>query len=181
MDVIYARGDRWIRYFVLGHFTLALVLAAAAGRWLASVIGAVASAALFLGSERWKPRSQTIRFAAGISLQAFCALHTYQLGGLPEMHFFFSAVTMMIVYQDWSAMWPGVILIVMQHIVFAVLQNGGYGIHYFGEARATERAAALTRQLLASGRRQLLHGSVLWVTPRDATRRAASRVPIELG
>jgi len=116
-----------------------------------------------------------IRFAAGISLQAFCALHIYQLDGLPEMHFFFSAVTMMIVYQDWSAMWPGVILIVMQHIVFAVLQNGGYGIHYFGEARATERAAALTRQLLASGRRQLLHGSVLWVTPRDATRRAASR------
>jgi two-component system cell cycle sensor histidine kinase/response regulator CckA len=62
-------------------------------------------------------------------------LHIYQLDGLPEMHFFFfSAVTMMIVYQDWSAMWPGVILIVMQHLLFAVLQNGGHGIHYFGEA-----------------------------------------------
>ena len=134
MDVIYARGDRWIRYFVLGHFTLALILAAATGRWVVSVIGAVASAALFLGAERWKPRSKTTRFAAGISLQAFCALHIYQLDGLPEMHFFFfSAVTMMIVYQDWSAMWPGVILIVMQHILFAVLQNGGHGIHYFGQ------------------------------------------------
>jgi len=136
MDVIYARGDRWIRYFVLAHLSLALILAATTGRWLVSVIGAFASAATFLVAERLWPRTKLTRFAAGISLQAFCALHIYQLDGLPEMHFFFfSAVTMMIVYQDWSAMWPGVILIVLQHILFAVLQNGGHGIHYFGEAR----------------------------------------------
>ena len=135
MDVIHARGDRWIRYFVLGHFTLALILAATTGRWVVSIIGAFASAALFLVSERLWPRSQVTRYAAGVSLQAFCALAIYQLDGLPEMHFFFfSAVTMMIVYQDWKAMWPGVILIVLQHILFAVLQNGGHSIHYFGEA-----------------------------------------------
>jgi signal transduction histidine kinase/ActR/RegA family two-component response regulator len=134
MDVIYARGDRWIRYFVLGHLALALILAAATGRWLVSIIGAFASAALFLVAERLWPRSQATRYAAGISLQAFCALAIYQLDGLPEMHFFFfSAVTMLIVYQDWKAMWPGVILIVIQHIVFAVAQNGGHTIHYFGE------------------------------------------------
>jgi signal transduction histidine kinase/CheY-like chemotaxis protein len=136
MDVIYARGDRWMRYFVCVHFALALILAAATGRWLVSVVSAVASAALYLGCERWWPRTQSTRYAAGISLQAFCALHIYQLDGLPEMHFFFfSAVTMMIVYQDWRAMWPGVILIVIQHIVFAILQNGGHVVHYFGEDR----------------------------------------------
>ena len=135
MDVIHARGDRWIRYFVLGHTALALILAAATGRWLVSLTGAAASAGVFLVAERCWPRSQATRFAAGIALQAFCALHIYQLDGLPEMHFFFfSAVTMMIVYQDWRAMWPGVILIVIQHIVFATLQNGGHGIHYFGES-----------------------------------------------
>ena len=134
MDVIYARGDRWIRYFVLGHFTLAIILAATTGRWKESVIAAVVSAAIFLVAERFWPRSQATRYAAGISLQAFCALAIYQLDGLPEMHFFFfSAVTMMIVYQDWKAMWPGVILIVLQHILFAVMQNGGHSIHYFGE------------------------------------------------
>jgi signal transduction histidine kinase/ActR/RegA family two-component response regulator len=136
MDVIHARGDRWIRYFVFGHFAIAIILAAATGRWFVSVISAVASAALFLISERFWPRSQATRYAGGISLQAFCALHIYQLDGLPEMHFFFfSAVTMMIVYQDWKAMWPGVILIVIQHIVFAVLQNAGHVVHYFGEDR----------------------------------------------
>jgi signal transduction histidine kinase/CheY-like chemotaxis protein len=135
MDIIYARGDRWIRYFVVGHFALAMVLAASTGRWTVSVIGALASAGLFLVAERAWPRSQATRYAAGISLQAFCALHIYQLDGLPEMHFFFfSAVTMMIVYQDWRAMWPGVLLIVLQHIVFALLQNGGHGVHYFGES-----------------------------------------------
>jgi signal transduction histidine kinase/CheY-like chemotaxis protein len=134
MDVIYARGDRWIRYFVLGHVTLAIVLAATMGRWKESVIAAVASAAIFLVPERLWPRSQTTRYAAGVSLQAVCALAIYQLDGLPEMHFFFfSAVTMMIVYQDWKAMWPGVILIVLQHILFAAMQNGGHSIHYFGE------------------------------------------------
>src|SRR5688500_9793659 len=136
MDVIYARGDRWIRYFVLGHLALSIILAAATGRWAVSLMAAAASAALFLVAERYWPRTQATRYAGGISLQAFCALHIYQLDGLPEMHFFFfSAVTMMIVYQDWKAMWPGVILIVIQHIVFAVLQNGGHVVHYFGEDR----------------------------------------------
>src|SRR5690349_14199473 len=82
MDVIHARGDRWIRYFVLGHLTLAFILAAATGRWVVSVVGGLSSAALFLVAERLWPRSQTTRFAAGISLQAFCALHIYQLDGL---------------------------------------------------------------------------------------------------
>jgi signal transduction histidine kinase/CheY-like chemotaxis protein len=135
MDVIYARGDRWIRYFVYGHFVLATILCASTGHWMPSILAAIGSAAIFLVSERLWPRAQATRYAAGISLQAFCALAIYQLDGLPEMHFFFfSAVTMLIVYQDWKAMWPGVLLIVLQHIVFAVAQNGGHRIHYFGES-----------------------------------------------
>ena len=72
------------------------------------------------------------RIVAGISLQAFVALHIYQLHGLPEMHFFFfSAFTMLITYQDPRAPWPGTFLIIAQHILFAVLENSGVELNFF--------------------------------------------------
>src|SRR5439155_22633 len=65
-------------------------------------------------------------------LQVFVALHIYQLHGLAEMHFwFFTAFTMMILYQDWACMWPGTLLIIAQHIVFALLTNSGVQLYFF--------------------------------------------------
>jgi two-component system, cell cycle sensor histidine kinase and response regulator CckA len=68
----------------------------------------------------------------GIALQLFVALHIYQMHGIAEMHlFFFTAFTMMIVYCDWSAMWPGAFLILAQHFVFAILHNQGVNLYFF--------------------------------------------------
>ena len=64
--------------------------------------------------------------------QAFVALHIYQLHGMPEMHFFFfTGLTMMLVYQDWISMWPGALLIIGQHLLFAILQNSGTQLYFF--------------------------------------------------
>jgi len=108
MQPIYDEGDRYTRYFVLFHFLVGLGLAPFYDTWLmASVAGGLA-AAMFLASAWLAPGTLVTRFVAGISLQAFVALHIYQLHGLPEMHFFFfSAFTMLIAYQDWRAPWPG--------------------------------------------------------------------------
>jgi signal transduction histidine kinase/DNA-binding response OmpR family regulator len=52
--------------------------------------------------------------------------------GLAEMHFwFFTAFTLMILYQDWVSMWPGALLIIAQHILFAVLHNSGVQLYFF--------------------------------------------------
>jgi signal transduction histidine kinase len=48
------------------------------------------------------------------------------------MHlFFFSALTLLLVYQDWRAAWPGACLIIGQHVWFAILQNAGAETNVF--------------------------------------------------
>ncbi len=134
MDRIYAEGDRYAGYFVLFHFAVGLGLAPFFDTWfMAAAVGGLATA-MFFASRAIAPRSLTTRLVAGVSLQAFVALHIYQLHGLPEMHFFFfSAFTMLITYQDPRAPWLGTFLIIGQHIVFAYLENSGVELNYFDE------------------------------------------------
>jgi two-component system sensor histidine kinase/response regulator len=132
MDRIYAEGDRYAGYFVLFHFFVGIALAPFYDTWfMAAVVGTLATTMFFI-SRAIAPRALVTRMVAGISLQAFVALHIYQLHGLPEMHFFFfSAFTMLITYQDPRAPWPGTLLIIAQHIVFAFLENSGVELNFF--------------------------------------------------
>ena len=132
MAPIYAEGDRYSSYFILFHFVIGLALAPFYDTWYMAVVIGALSAAMFLASAWLAPGTLLTRCVAGISLQAFVALHIYQLHGLPEMHFFFfSAFTMLIAYQDWRAPWPGALLIIGQHIWFAVLENSGVEMNFF--------------------------------------------------
>jgi signal transduction histidine kinase/ActR/RegA family two-component response regulator len=132
MHAIYTRGDRIIGRFILMHAAVALGLAFVYDTWFVTSAVTVAAVALFFANARLLPASFSTRVAAGISLQMFVALHIYQMHGLAEMHFwFFTAFTMMIVYQDWLCMWPGTLLIIAQHILFALLHNAGYRLFFF--------------------------------------------------
>jgi hypothetical protein len=118
MDSIYARGDHIIKRFVLLHAALTIALAFFYRPWFISLIVGGAATAMFFISVTLLPRTFITRCVAGVALQTFVALHIYQLHGLAEMHFFFfTAFTMLIVYQDWKSMWPGTILIILQHTV----------------------------------------------------------------
>ena len=126
MDGIRTRGDRMMTIFLASHATLAMVLAAFYDTWLLTVSISVFAVTMFLVSARLLPGHFITRCVAGIALQMFVALHIYQLHGMAEMHFFFfTAFTMMLVYQDWLCMWPGALLLIAQHILFAVLHNTG--------------------------------------------------------
>ena len=132
MQAIYLRGDRIIGRFLLMHAAVALGLAFVYETWFVTIAVTLAAVALFFVNARLLPASFSTRVAAGIALQMFVALHIYQMHGLAEMHFwFFTAFTMMIVYQDWLCMWPGTLLIIGQHILFALLHNAGYQLFFF--------------------------------------------------
>ena len=132
MEPIFAEGDRYSHYFVLVHFGIGLALAPFYDTWLMAIVVGTLAAAMFLLCAWLAPRTLLTRCIAGVSLQAFVALHIYQLHGLPEMHFFFfSAFTMLIAYQDWRAPWPGALLIIGQHIWFAYLENSGVEMNFF--------------------------------------------------
>ena len=132
MGRIYEAGDRYAGWFVLGHFAIGLALAPFYGTWLMAVVIGGLAVGMFFGSAWLAPRMLITRWIAGISLNAFVALHIYQLHGLPEMHFFFfSGFTILIAYQDWRAPWPGAFLIIGQHIWFAILTNAGAEVNFF--------------------------------------------------
>ncbi|MBL0938340.1 MAG: response regulator [Gemmatimonadaceae bacterium] len=134
MDGIYARGDRLMVWFLVSHMALALLLALYHGTWFATLLVGSLTCAIF-GLSVWLfPRTFFTRSLSGVAQQAFVALHIYQLHGQAEQHFwFFTAFTMMIVYQDWRCMWPGALLIIVQHSLFAGLHNSGYPVHFFPE------------------------------------------------
>ncbi len=143
MKAVYARGDRLLGYFISGHILIALGQATVYDTWTITILVTMAAAGMFYSSAALLPGTLYTRFIAGIALQAFCALHIYQLHGLPEMHFyFFTAQTMMIVYEDWRATWPGTWLIIGQHILFAILQNTGSTLYFFPESYITVRKLA---------------------------------------
>ena len=132
MDPIYGKADRYVGWFLLFHFAVGLALAPFYDTWaMAAVVGTL-TLAMFFGAAALAPRTLLTRCVAGVALQAFVALHIYQLHGLPEMHFFFfTATTVLIAYQDWRAQWLGTFLIIGQHIAFAVLENSGVEMNFF--------------------------------------------------
>jgi signal transduction histidine kinase/CheY-like chemotaxis protein len=132
MRGIYQRGDRLMGRFLLVHALIAAALSTVYETWLVSVLVSLAALGLFFVNAWTRPATFATRVAAGVALQTFVALHIYQMHGLAEMHFwFFTAFTMMIVYQDWLCMWPGALLIIAQHILFAVLHNSGVPLYFF--------------------------------------------------
>lgn len=134
MQDIYARGDRLMVGFLAGHAVLAMALGLYHGTWPSTLLVSAISLGGFWLLARYYPRTFFTRSMASVAQQAFVALHIYQMHGQPEQHFwFFTAFTMMIVYQDWVCMWPGTVLIIAQHTIFAWLHNEGYPVHFFPE------------------------------------------------
>jgi two-component system, sensor histidine kinase and response regulator len=135
MSGVYARGDRMMTWLVGLHLAFSLLFAIFYSTWVLSLLVGGVGAGMFFLSVRLLPGHRLTRVIAGISLQTFVALHIYQLHGLPEMHFFFfTAFTAMVVYEDGVAMWPGTILIILQHILFALLQNAGVNLYFFEDS-----------------------------------------------
>ncbi len=123
---VYARGDGWMKIFITGHAVLALALAGVHDTWVVTACVAPAVFAAFMACVRLAPGSFLTRCVAGISLQTMVSLHVYQLGGLAEAHFFyFTAMTMMVVYADWRALVPATALTSGVYLVFIALENTG--------------------------------------------------------
>ncbi|MEO1654163.1 MAG: GAF domain-containing protein, partial [Bacteroidota bacterium] len=68
------------------------------------------------------PRKFITRVLAGIILLSFVLLYIQILNGLPELRFFiFTTFTILIVYQDWRALWPTALFLFVQIAAFIYL------------------------------------------------------------
>jgi signal transduction histidine kinase len=183
---IYRRGDRYMEVLVGLHLALAALLAPVYGTWRVSVVVGLAAGLAFHVARALRPGTLLTRAVAGLALQAFCALHIHQMNGLAEMHFFFfTSVTAMVLYQDWRALWPGVIAIVAQHVVFAARHNAGWhpGGQTFFEVSHIEPlkltfhlGVASAQAALASVAARALRARTLADAAQQRRLRAANRV-----
>jgi signal transduction histidine kinase/ActR/RegA family two-component response regulator len=134
---VYARGDGWMKIFVAGHTVLALVLAGIHDTWVVTACVAPVVFAIFMACMRLAPGSFLTRCVAGLALQAMVSLHVYQLGGRNEAHFFFfTAMTMMVVYADWRPLVPATTLTFGLYLIFMVLEQSGKSQIYFAHGDA---------------------------------------------
>ena len=120
LQEVYGRGDRMMMVIISLHFVLALIIALVFQNkqnvWTETLTAGLTAVGMFWVSVMIRPRKFFTRVVAGISLQMFAFLLFYQLQiqghKIDEgRFFFFTAFTLMIVYQDWRALWPGAIFL----------------------------------------------------------------------
>jgi len=124
MFAVYDWGNRMVQKFLLLDLVFTVICAIALGSWLFPIGSSVLMNVVFYFCCRRVPQHYVTRNLAGVFLQGVCAVHIWQFGGLMEMHFFFFiGTTMQIIYKDPWCSFPGVGLIIGQHIIFASLHN----------------------------------------------------------
>ena len=121
---IYQRGDRMIQFILLTQLLFSLCLAPIYNTWKTAIgVGGGINIVFWIAHQRW-PTQPATRVLSGILLQTACALHIWQLQGLAEMHFFFFIFsTLQIIYMDPFTAMPGIVLIIVQHTIFAYMHN----------------------------------------------------------
>jgi len=132
MNAVYKRGDSIMTGFVGLHFLLAFIFASFHQTWLTTIVASTIALSSFLLAVRFKGGTFFTRAWAGIVLQAFVLLYIFQLRGLSEVRFFFfTSFVILIVYQDWKAMWPSILVFFGQMMAFAYMGHYVASIPFF--------------------------------------------------
>lgn len=133
LQPVYQRGNRVVSVVVAIHCALSAIFASVYNTWAVTLAVAIPAAGLFFALKNWRPYALETRMAACTSLMLFCMLHIYQMFGLPEMHFFFfTTLVTMLFYRDHRALYPGVFLIIAQHIVMILPIAAAHASHFWG-------------------------------------------------
>lgn len=141
---VYERGNAVVGNVILAHCVLSIWLASIYNTWEVSTAVAIPAAFLFFGMKQWRPFSLETRMAGCLSLMTFCMLHIYQMYGLPEMHFFFfTSLVAMLAYRDHRALYPGVFLIIAQHVLMTLDVTESFASHFWGTREVSPTVLAI--------------------------------------
>lgn len=165
---VYERGNAIVSIVIGVHCILSVWLASIYNTWAVTTAVAIPATFLFFGMKQWRPHGLETRMAACLSLMTFCMLHIYQMYGLPEMHFFFfTSLVAMLAYRDHRALYPGVFLIIAQHVLMTLDVAQSFAPHFWGTREVSPvvlafhfgialAATALSAHNMQVGRREYL-------------------------
>lgn len=138
MQMTYARGDRIVEGFLIGHLVIAAVLSLIYNTWTMTALAAPATLLMFMISARLAPRAFITRVIAGVCFSIFVSLHILQLGGHVGLQaLYMIPLTVMIVYQDPRCMWHGSAMTVITSGLLGLAQMAGQPVVYFGDMAPT--------------------------------------------
>ena len=134
---MYARANLIVTIIISLQLIGAAVLSTVYQTYLATALIGGAAAVMFFATRHLCPGTFLQRSAAGLALQTLATLAVYQLHGQEDAHLlFFTTMTVMMVYEDWLCPLPGVVLVVVGHAAFALMQNSGLPVRFFDDAIA---------------------------------------------
>ena len=82
------------------------------------------------------PNLAITRHVSAIALMIFAALHIHQTNGLIEAHFeVFILMAFLIIYQDWRVFITALLVVLIHHVSFYVLQTNNLGVFVFTQDR----------------------------------------------
>lgn len=125
------QGDRYMNYFLPGHFLIGLLLAPFYDTWFIALSVGSLSLFAYFATRYLLPLSFVPQYVLSVVLGIFMAQYIYQMHGLFEMHFFaFICSAILIIYQNWRLQIPLVIFVGIHHTLFAYLQFMGKDIYF---------------------------------------------------
>lgn len=125
-----AQADRLNGLLLLGHFPVALFLAATYGGWaLALLIGGPISATS-VALSRLRPGASATRLWISVAYMLYSALFIQLAHGMTEMHFHvFAALALLLVYRDRRLPIVSAVVVSLHHLAFLLLQQRGAGVY----------------------------------------------------
>ena len=120
---IHDRSDKLIEIFLWGYFFFGVGISFFYDTWLIGLsVGSLVILAYFM-SKKMFPGASLRHYVVSAGIGIYMGQFIYQMHGLFEMHFFaFIGATLLITYQNWKALIPLAVVIVVHHAVFGYLQ-----------------------------------------------------------
>ncbi|KMT65812.1 methyl-accepting chemotaxis protein [Catenovulum maritimum] len=118
--------------FLVGLFVISIIFAFFYDTWIELfVIGLPALVIPFL-LINIAPNSFWSRHSVAMSAMIFSALNIHQMQGLIEIHFsIFAYLAAMVFYRDWRVIVTGVVVVLIYHVMFFVMQIQAIPVYLF--------------------------------------------------
>src|SRR4028119_922704 len=117
------RSDRSMNFFLAAYFCIGLLLAFKYNTWALALGSGGTCLLAYYSTKYFLPASNLYQYVLSAVLGVFMAQYIYQMHGLFEMHFFaFIGSVVLVTYQNWKVQIPMLIVVVMHHIFFNILQ-----------------------------------------------------------
>jgi len=144
------RSDKLMDYFLICFFTCGLILAPFYHTWrIALCVGGFSLFAYYYVKAKM-PDSNSYQYVLSVVLGIFTVQGIYQMHGLFEMHFTaFIASAILITYQNWKLQIPLVVVILINNVVMAYMQNAGVEGVYYTQAGTLDLMSFLIHFILS--------------------------------